>query len=47
MKSKSVKSYNLCKSVIQTFIVKAHGGDLRVGTKENIGAEFIFTLPIT
>ena len=32
----SVKSIHLCKSVIQTNydIVKAHGGDLKVETKE-------------
>jgi hypothetical protein len=36
MNVKSVKSINLCKSVIQTIndIVKAHGGELRVETKE-------------
>ena len=46
-KSKSVKSIHLCKSVIQTFydIVKAHGGVLKVETKEGEGSEFIISLP--
>ena len=36
MKMKSVKSKNPCKSVIQTIydIVKAHGGEIKVGTRE-------------
>jgi hypothetical protein len=36
---KSVKSINLCKSVIQTIydIVKAHGGQLKVETREGEG----------
>ena len=40
---KSVKSINPCKSVIQTSydIVKAHGGELKVETKEGEGTEFI------
>ena len=44
---KSVKSKNLCKSVIQTNydIVKAHGGDLTVESTENVGSEFILQLP--
>jgi len=48
MKSKSVKSINPCISVIQTGydIVKAHGGELKVETKERIGTEFIIQLPI-
>jgi len=43
---KSVKSINLCKSVIQMSydIVKAHGGELKVETKENEGSEFIIIL---
>ena len=28
-------------------IVKAHGGDLRVSTEQNIGTEFIISIPIT
>ena len=45
---KSVKSTNPCKSVIQTIydIVKAHGGELRVETKEGEGSEFSVQLPI-
>jgi signal transduction histidine kinase len=27
-------------------IVKAHGGELKVETKEGVGSEFIFLLPI-
>ncbi len=44
---KSVKSINQCKSVIQTSydIVKAHGGELKVETKEGEGSEFIIILP--
>jgi len=43
---KSVKSINLCKSVIQMSydIVKAHGGELKVETKEDEGSEFIIIL---
>jgi signal transduction histidine kinase len=34
--------------MIQTFydIVKAHGGELRVETKEGEGSEFVIQLPI-
>lgn len=48
MKIKSVKSINPFKSVIQTSynIVKAHGGELKVETKEGTGSEFIIQLPI-
>ena len=48
MKMKSVKSFNPCKSVIQIFydIVKAHGGELKVETKEGEGSEFVIALPI-
>lgn len=48
MKEKSVQSINPCKSVIQTIydIVKAHGGELKVETKEGEGSEFIIQLPI-
>ncbi len=44
---KSVKSINPFKSVIQTSydIIKAHGGELKVETKEGEGAEFIIVLP--
>ena len=45
---KSVQSVHLCKSVIQTSydIVKAHGGEIKVETKEGEGSEFIIQLPI-
>ena len=44
---KSVKSINPCKSAVQTSydIIKAHGGELKVETKEGEGAEFIIHLP--
>ena len=44
---KSVQSINPFKSVIQTIddIVKAHGGELKVETKEGEGSEFIIWLP--
>ncbi len=47
MKMKSVKSKNPCKSVIQTIydIVKAHGGEIKVETKESEFTEFIIFLP--
>ena len=45
---KSVKSINQCKSVIQTKcdIVKAHGGEIKVETKEGEGTEFMIQLPV-
>jgi K+-sensing histidine kinase KdpD len=45
---KSVQSINQCKSVVQTIydIVKAHGGELKVETKENEGSSFIISLPV-
>ena len=45
---KSVKSRNLCKSVVQTSydIVKAHGGELKVESKEGISTELIIRLLI-
>jgi signal transduction histidine kinase len=48
MKIKSVQSIHPCKSVIQTSydIVKAHGGELKVETKEGEGSEFIILLPV-
>ena len=48
MKTKSVQSINPFKSVIQTVhdIVKAHGGKLKVETKEGEGSEFIISLPV-
>jgi hypothetical protein len=49
---KSVKSINLCKSVIQTSydIVKAHGRvpiaiGMKVETKEAEGSKFIIVIP--
>ena len=41
---KSVKSINPVESVIQTTydIVKTHGGEIKVETKEGMGAEFLF-----
>ena len=44
---KSVQSVHLSKSVIQTSydIVKAHGGEIKVETKEGEGSEFIISLP--
>ena len=43
-----MQSINLCKSVIQTIydIVKAHGGELKVETKEGEGTTFIIQIPI-
>jgi len=45
---KSVKSINPCKSVIQTMyeIVKAHGGEIKVETKEKEETIFIIQLPV-
>ena len=45
---KSVQSVHLYKSVIETCygIVKAHGGDLKVETKEGEGSTFIIQLPV-
>ena len=47
-KMKSVESNHLCKSVIQTSydIVKAHGGKLKVETKEGEGTGFKIKLPL-
>ncbi len=46
MKTKSVQSIHPCQSVIQTMynIVKAHGGEIKVETKEGEGSEFIIQL---
>jgi signal transduction histidine kinase len=43
-----VQSIHPGKSVIQTIydIVKAHGGELKVETKEGEGSEFIIQLPV-
>ena len=45
---KSVKSINPIKSVILTIydIIKAHGGEIKVETKEGEGSEFIIVLPV-
>lgn len=45
MKIKSVQSINLCESVIQT-ILKEHGGELKVETKENEESTFIIQTPL-
>ena len=47
-KWKSAKSINPCPSVIQTTydIVKAHGGELKVETKDGEGSEFMIQLPV-
>ena len=46
--NKSVKSIHPCQSVVQTIydIVKAHGCEIKVETKEGEGTEFIIQLPI-
>ena len=46
-KLKSVKSGNPFKSVIQTIydIIKAHGGEIKVESKEGQGTEFIIMIP--
>jgi signal transduction histidine kinase len=43
----SVKSINPFKSVIQTSsdIIKVHGGQIKVESKEGEGIEFIIQLP--
>ena len=48
MKMKSVQSIHPRQSVIQTTydIVKAHGGELKVETKEGEGSIFIISLPV-
>ena len=45
---KSVKSIYPIKSVIQTSydIIKAHGGEMKVETKEGEGADFLIQLPL-
>jgi signal transduction histidine kinase len=45
---KSVQSIHPGKSVIQTIydIVKAHGGEIKVNTKENEGTQFTIPIPI-
>ena len=44
---KSVESLNRTKSVIQTIydIIKAHGGAIKVETKEGEGCGFVIILP--
>ena len=46
--NKSVKSIHPWQSVIQTIydIVKVHGGELKVETKEGENSEFIIQLPV-
>lgn len=48
MKTKSVKSINPCKTVIQASydIVKAHGGELGVHSTVNKGTEFTIQMPV-
>jgi hypothetical protein len=45
---KSVQSINPGKSVIQTSydIVKAHGGELKVETKDGEGSRLLLLLPV-
>ena len=45
---KSVQFVNHFKSVIQTIydIIKAHGGEIKVESKEGEGSEFIIQLPV-
>ena len=45
---KSVQSINPIKSVIQTThdIVKAHGGEIKVETKQEEGSTFTIQIPI-
>ena len=47
-KWKSVKSINPYPSVIQTIydIIKTHGGEIKVETKEGEGAELIIELTL-
>ena len=47
LKTKSVQSVNPFQSVIQTSydIIKAHGGEIKVETKEGEGTEFVIQLP--
>lgn len=45
MKIKSVKSMNPCESVIQTIIVKTHGGVLTGKSEVSKGTEFTVFLP--
>ena len=47
MNLESVKSNNPYKSVIQTCIVKAHGGELTVESTRGEGAMFLITLPLS
>ncbi len=48
LKYKISEIINPCKSVIQTIydIVKAHGGEIKVETKEGEGSEFVIQLPV-
>ncbi len=45
---KSVQSIHPCPSVIQISydIVKAHGGELKVETKESEGSKFVIQIPV-
>jgi len=47
MINKSVESLNPCKSVIHTSydIVKAHGGEIKIVTENNVGTTFTINLP--
>lgn len=46
MKSKSMKSNNPLKSMIQTDIVKAHGGEISAKSRLSVGANFEIIIPI-
>ncbi|CAN5454786.1 hypothetical protein BH10BAC2_BH10BAC2_25350 [soil metagenome] len=47
-KVKSVKSILPYKSVIKTIydIIKSHGGEIKMETKEGEGTEFVIQLPV-
>jgi signal transduction histidine kinase len=46
MKKKSVQANNPYKSVIQTCIMKAHGGEIKVASEKGKGSEFRIQLPL-
>ena len=48
MNCKSVESIYPCKSVIQTIydIIKAHGGEIKIKSREGEGSKFIIQLTV-